>query len=133
MNNNNKIFKSFVFILLASIASGCASLYIKNGKDAFNDLKYHDAIYFFEKGLAKKDNPEASRMLAQSYMLTNDYKKAAGVFERTRLYTDNSDTDRINQAKVLMSLERYGEAKTILEGILSRDSNNTIAQELLTS
>lgn len=131
MNTNNKIFKSFVLILIVSISGGCASLYVKNGKEAYNELKYQDAIYFFEKGLAKKDDPEASRMLAQSYMLTNNYKKASEVFERTRLYTDNTDADRINQARMLMSLERYGEAKTILEGILSRDSNNTIAQELL--
>jgi peptidoglycan-associated lipoprotein len=113
--------------------SGCASLYIKSGKEAYDNLQYHDAIYYLEKGISKKDDPDGRRILAESYLMTNNYQKANELYELTTTYTDNTDQDRINYARALMSNNRYNDAKPILEGILSRDANNSVAKDLLNS
>ena len=123
----------FALILTSVVLGSCASLYVKNGKEAYDNLQYHDAIYFLEKGVAKKDEPDARRKLAESYLKINNFEKAQSTYELTTTYTDNSDTDRINYAKALMGVEKYSEAKTILEGIISRDGSNQIAKELLAS
>lgn len=108
-------------------------MYLKNGKEAYNNLQYHDAIYFLNKGVAKKDDADARRKLAESYLKVNNFDKAASTYELTNTYTDNTDADRINQARALMGIEKYQDAKTILEGILSRDAGNLVVKELLQS
>jgi len=133
MKNRLHITRIAALFIVTLILSGCASTYIKNGKEAYNNLQYNDAIYFFEKGLKKKDNADARRKLGESYLLTNDYKNAVTAYEGTVTYTDNTDKDRINYARSLMGVERYAEAKTILEGVISRDANNQIAADLLSS
>ncbi len=133
MKNRLHITRIAALFVTTLLLSGCASTYIKNGKEAYNNLQYQDAIYFFEKGLKKKDNADARRKLGESYLLTNDYKNAVVAYTGTTVYNDNSDTDRINYAKSLMGVERYPEARTILEGIVSRDASNQIAADLLAS
>lgn len=133
MNNSLHITRIASLFIVTLILSSCASTYFKNGKESYENLQYKDAIYFYEKGLRKKDNAEARRHLGESYLLTNDYRKAVETFEGITVYTDNSDKDRINFAKSLMGVERYSEARTILEGIISRDPNNQIAADLLNS
>jgi peptidoglycan-associated lipoprotein len=133
MKNSLNMTRIALFILTGMLLGSCASLYIKNGKEAYKNLQYHDAIYFLNKGVAKKDDADARRKLGESYLKINDFENAAATYELTNTYTDNSDADRINQAKALMGVERYAEAKTILEGITSRDANNQVAKELLAS
>jgi peptidoglycan-associated lipoprotein len=132
-----KMNRTIQMIVLAGgisfLGTGCASLYIKSGKEAFDNLQYHDAIYYLEKGISKKDDPEGRRILAESYLMTNNYQKANELYELTTTYTDNTDQDRINYARALMSNNRYNDAKPILEGILSRDANNDVAKDLLNS
>lgn len=133
MKNRLQITRIAALFIITLILSGCASTYFKNGKESYNNLQYQDAIYFFEKGLKKKDNPDARRKLGESYLLTNDYKSAVATYEGTTTYTDNTDKDRVNYAKALMGVERYADARPILEGIVSRDANNEIAADLLSS
>jgi hypothetical protein len=111
----------------------CASLYLKSGKQAYDDLKYQDAIYFLDKGVSKKDEADARRKLAESYLKVNNFEESSRNYDLTTTYTDNKDSDRINHVKALMGVERYSDAKTILEGILSRDAGNGVAKELLQS
>lgn len=133
MKNNRTILRIASVALTALIMSSCASLYIKSGKDAYSDMKYQDAIWFLEKGLQKKDDPQARRMLAEAYLKTNNFQKANEQFAQTALYTDNTDTDRIQEGQAKMAVGEYSQAKAIFEGILSRDPNNKLAQSLLTS
>jgi outer membrane protein OmpA-like peptidoglycan-associated protein len=126
-------FQIFSALAVVFILSGCASLYIKGGKKAYNDLKYQDAIWYLEKGLEKKDNPEARRMLALSYAMTHNYTKANEQFDRTALYTDNSDNERIAEAHARMAAGQYKQAEQIAQGILSRDPGNKVAGSILTS
>lgn len=130
---------SFLYTRITAIAlaslflSSCASLYLKSGKDAYSGAKYQDAIWYLEKGLEKKDDPEARKMLAESYLKTNNFAKANEQFAQTALYTDNSDSERIMEGQAKMAVGEYTQAKSIFEGILSRDPNNQLAQNLLSS
>jgi outer membrane protein OmpA-like peptidoglycan-associated protein len=123
----------FTLVTVASILSSCASTYLKNGKKAYSDLKYQDAIWYFEKGLTKKEDSEARKMLAESYLMVNDVDKAKDTYALTNAYTDNTDEDRLKQGKALMAKGNYDEASTIFEGIISRDPSNSTAKELLLS
>jgi len=133
MKNNLNILRFSTFVLLSLMLGSCASLYTKAGKDAYNNLQYQDAIYYLGKGIAKKDDADSRRKLADSYMRVNDYQNALSNYEIASTYTDNSDNDRVNHARALMGVERYSDAKTILEGILSRDASNAFAKNLLAS
>ena len=121
------------FVMASLLLGSCATLYTKAGKDAYDNLQYNDAVYYLGKGVAKKDEADARRKLADSYMKVNDYKNALVNYEIISTYTDNTDKDRVNHARALMGLERYLDAKTILEGIVSRDASNAYAKQLLAS
>lgn len=130
----NAYIQRIAALLLGSVMLGsCATLYTNAGKDAYDNYKYNEAIYFLDKGIAKKDDADARRKLAESYLKVNDYDKALATYEAASIYTDNSDKDRINHARVLMAKQRYLDAKTILEGIVSRDPANATAKQLLAS
>lgn len=120
-------------VLASAMLGSCATLYTKAGKDAYDNLQYNDAVYYLGKGVAKQDDADARRKLADSYMKVNDYNNALANYEIISTYTDNTDKDRVNHARALMAKERYMDAKAILEGIVSRDANNAYAKQLLAS
>jgi peptidoglycan-associated lipoprotein len=133
MKNSIRIHPWMIVVALALFMSSCATLYIKNGKESFDQLQYQDAIFFLEKGLKKKEDATGRRMLAESYLLTNDFGKAEASYALSSTATDNTDRDRINYAKALMANGKYEEAKPIFEGIISRDPSNEVAKDLLAS
>jgi tetratricopeptide (TPR) repeat protein len=90
------IFKTSIITVSASLLlSSCATLYINSGKKAYEDLNYQEAITLLEKGLSKKDNEEARKMLAESYMMVNDFENANKQFETISLYTSNTDQGKL--------------------------------------
>jgi peptidoglycan-associated lipoprotein len=128
------IVNQVVALAISSLMLGsCATMYTKAGKDAYDNLQYNDAIYYLGKGVSKKDDADGRRKLADSYMKVNDYNNALMNYEIASTYTDNTDKDRVNHARALMAKERYLDAKTILEGIVSRDPANAQAKFLLAS
>jgi len=130
----NTLLKNYMALALASLMlASCASLYQKAGKEAYQNMEYSDAAYYLGKGIAKKDEADARRKLADSYMKVNDYDNALSNYEIIANYTDNTDNDRVNHARALMGKERYSDAKAILEGIVSRDAANVYAKQLLAS
>lgn len=133
MKNNAYILRIVGMFVASLMLGSCATLYTNAGKDAYDNYKYNEAVYFLSKGVAKKDDADARRKLAESYLKVNDYDNALAVYETASTYTDNTDKDRVNHARVLMAKQRYLDAKTILEGIVSRDANNVTAKQLLAS
>jgi outer membrane protein OmpA-like peptidoglycan-associated protein len=133
MKNNAYILRIAGMFVASLMLGSCATLYTNAGKDAYDNYKYNEAVYFLSKGVAKKDDADARRKLAESYLKVNDYDNALAVYETASTYTDNTDKDRVNHARVLMAKQRYLDAKTILEGIVSRDANNVTAKQLLAS
>ena len=133
MKKNAYILRIAGMFVASLMLGSCATLYTNAGKDAYDNYKYNEAVYFLSKGVAKKDDADARRKLAESYLKVNDYDNALAVYETASTYTDNTDKDRVNHARVLMAKQRYLDAKTILEGIVSRDANNVAAKQLLAS
>lgn len=133
MKNNAYILRIAGMFVASLMLGSCATLYTNAGKDAYDNYKYNEAAYFLSKGVAKKDDADARRKLAESYLKVNDYDNALAVYETASTYTDNTDKDRVNHARALMAKQRYLDAKTILEGIVSRDANNVAAKQLLAS
>lgn len=133
MKNNAYILRIVGMFVASLMLGSCATLYTNAGKDAYDNYKYNEAVYFLSKGVAKKDDADARRKLAESYLKVNDYDNALAVYETASTYTDNTDKDRVHHARVLMAKQRYLDAKAILEGIVSRDANNVEAKQLLAS
>lgn len=121
------------FAALAILFTGCATQYIRTGKDAYADLRYQDAIWSLEKGLKRKDNAEARRLLAESYLKVNDFKNAADQYAMITVYNDNTDRDRILMGQAFMATGKYDEARSVFEGVISRDPLNKQAAALLQS
>ncbi|MFM7814188.1 MAG: hypothetical protein ACKO66_06695 [Flavobacteriales bacterium] len=117
--------------LISMSFASCASLYLKGGKDAYQNLQYQDAIYFLDKAVERKDDADGRRKLAESYLKVNNYEMAADVYDLAASYADNTDSDRLNHARALMGAQRYDDAKTVLQEIVARDAGNIQASSLL--
>ncbi|MEZ4800342.1 MAG: OmpA family protein [Flavobacteriales bacterium] len=129
-----KLFRLSIVALTGSILlSSCAGLYMKSGKTAYEELKYQEAIKYLEKGLSKKEDNEGRIMLAESYLKVNDYQNASNNYSKAALSPAFNDEDRLHQGMALMSVGQYSDARSIFEGIISRDASNTEAQALLQS
>ena len=122
-----------IFVALLFLASCTPSMYLKNGKQAYEGYRYQDAIAYFNKGLAKKEDASSRMMLANSYLKLNNFNNAISNFELASTAPDITDNDRVNRAKALMGAQRYSEAMPLLEGVLSRNPQNTQATGLLES
>jgi outer membrane protein OmpA-like peptidoglycan-associated protein/tetratricopeptide (TPR) repeat protein len=131
MNYNKNQF--FIALLAITLLASCARVNIKDGMQAFNELRYQDATTHLAKGLQKIDDPEARRALAQSYASTNRYAEAKSEYEVLALSSAYNDQDRIAYGQVLMSLSDYEAAETIFSGLLSRDPSNNMVQTLRNS
>lgn len=121
------------FLLACMLAAGCASVNLKEGKKAYDELRYADAIWYFEKGLAKKDDPESRALLANAYRITGQPEKAVKEYSQSNVTPGTTDSDKVNYARMLMSEGNYSEARNVLDGVLSRDKTNQEAQSLLLS
>lgn len=124
----------FLYILAAMLLLGsCAKISIKDGLEAYDDLRYQDAITHLENGLSKKEDPTARRALAASYLETNQFQQAEEEYSILTSTPGNTDEDRINYGRALMGSGKYNEALEIFEGILSREPSNVVAQNLRSS
>jgi tetratricopeptide (TPR) repeat protein len=68
-------------ILLLSL-SGCTRYYISQGNKNFDALAYYKAAQFYEKAVAKKQDPKALTNLAVCYRSMNEYKKAEDTYAK---------------------------------------------------
>lgn len=121
---NKLFFGSVATLFVAILLSSCARVNLKDGLQAYEELRYHDAINNLSKGLEKIDDQEGRIALANAYAQVNDYEKAAQMFEVASLSPNFTDEDRIQHGRVLMSVGKYDEAATLFSGILSRDPGN---------
>jgi len=112
-------FYPILLLLTATILSSCAGVYLKNGKLAYEQLMYQDAITNLEKGVLKKPNAESRLMLADAYMKTNNFTRAKQVYNEASIDPSISDEQRIDFGRALMSSEQYADAKDVFKGVLS--------------
>ena len=126
-------FYPILLLLTATILSSCAGVYLKNGKLAYEQLMYQDAITNLEKGVLKKPNAESRLMLADAYMKTNNFTRAKQVYNEASIDPSISDEQRIDFGRALMSSEQYADAKDVFKGVLSRTPGNEAVQNLMLS
>ncbi len=103
---------------------------VKDGIQAYEELRYQDAIVHLEKGLSKVDSDPGRRALAESYLRTNEFAKSKEMYEQLIAGTSSNDNDRINYGRVLMSTGDYSKASDVFSGVLSREPGNEVAQSL---
>lgn len=121
---NKFLYGSVATLFVAILLSSCARVNLKDGLQAYEELRYHDAINNLSKGLEKIDDQDGRIALANAYAQVNEYDKAAEVYEVASLSPNFTDEDRIEYGRVLMSVGKYDEAITLFSGILSRDPRN---------
>lgn len=120
---------AMTLVLLGS----CARVNLKDGMQAYDELRYQDAIQHLGKGLEKLDDESARRAYAASLYQTHGFADARVQYEILAATPGFSDADRINYGRTLMALKKYEDAEAVFNGILSRDPGNKIAQSLSTS
>ena len=125
--------KYFIAIAAILFLASCANIRIQEGLHSFEELQMRDAIQHLEKGLAKKDNAEGLKALAEAYRQTNQPEKAIEAYKQLLLKNADNDEDRIEYGKALMQLGDYKSAEEIFSGILSRKPSNESARFLKTS
>ena len=126
----NRLTQHIAPLFAILMLSSCASLYLDNGKAAYEELKYQDAISNLEKGLAKKSDTESRLILADAYMKTNNFTQAMETYREATVDPGVTDSQRLDFGRALMTNENYDEALAVFEGILSRSPSNEVAQNL---
>lgn len=126
-------FYPILLLLCATLLSSCAGVYLKNGKLAYEQLMYQDAISNLEKGTAKKPNTESILLLADAYMKTNNFVRAKQMYDQASIDPAITDDQRIDFGRALMSNEQYDDAREVFEGVLSRTPSHEVAQNLMLS
>ncbi|MFT5920948.1 MAG: peptidoglycan-associated lipoprotein [Flavobacteriales bacterium] len=126
----NRKLKLALLALPIILLGSCAKVSIKDGIQAYEDLRYQDAIVHLEKGLSKEDSDPGRRALAESYLRTNSFMESKEIYEQLMAGTSATDNDRINYGRALMSTEDYSKATEVFSGVLSREPGNEIAQTL---
>lgn len=125
-----KTFTKIIFgLVIAATLGSCASTYIRSGKEAYNDLMFQEAINNLDKGLAKKQDLEGLKYLADSYMRINNFDKATETYLQLSKESGVSNTDRLDFSHALLSMGKYDEARNELLKIKS----NPLASKLLES
>lgn len=130
---NQRLTRSLSFFALVLLLASCAKVNIKDGLQAYEQLRYQEAIHRLSRGLQKQNDPEARRALAQAYAQTNRMEDALQAYQLLAVEPSFNDQDRIAYGRVLMAANRYEEAEDIFSGILSRDPSNQMALTLRNS
>jgi outer membrane protein OmpA-like peptidoglycan-associated protein/tetratricopeptide (TPR) repeat protein len=118
-------------IIIFLLATQALFAQIEKGDAAFEDLKYQEAIEYYEKALQKKANPAAAARLADSYRLTGQ-SEAAEKWYRTAIEGgQNGPEVRVHYAKMLLGNNKTAEARAEAERIVATAPNNIQAQNVL--
>jgi outer membrane protein OmpA-like peptidoglycan-associated protein/Tol biopolymer transport system component len=123
--------KIIKIVVLLVFGSNVLSAQIDKGNTAFEDLKYQEAIQFYEKGLQKKSNPEAAFRLAESYRLTGQELQAEKWYKVAIDGGQNQPEVRVQYAKMLLSNNKTAEARAEAELVVTLAPNNILAQNII--
>lgn len=128
--------KKIISIILASsiILSSCSDRFYKKGTTNFDKLEYQAAITNFEKHLSKHNDPaDAKIKLANSYRLINDIPNAEKWYSQIVELPESEPINMFHYGKMLMSQEKYDEAKIWFTKYLDKVPDDFVAEMLLVS
>ncbi len=120
-----------ILIIAFVLATHALFAQIEKGDAAFEDLKYQEAIQYYEKALQKKTNPTAAARLADSYRLTGQSEAAEKWYKTAIEGGQNGPEVRVHYAKMLLSNNKTDEARTEAERVTTAAPNNIQAQNIL--
>jgi outer membrane protein OmpA-like peptidoglycan-associated protein/tetratricopeptide (TPR) repeat protein len=126
--------KHILIIIVAIVWSGfSAALFaqVDKGDAAFEDLRYQDAIQYYEKALQKRDNPEAAVKLAHSYRLTGQSEAAEQWYKKAIDGGQNGPEVRVHYAKMLLTNNKTADARQEADKVTAEAPNNLAARNII--
>ncbi|MGZ3900232.1 MAG: OmpA family protein, partial [Bacteroidia bacterium] len=125
--------KLFLLILTTVFIAGCSERLYKKGVKNYDQLAYSKAIDNFENYLAKHDKTDAVSKLANSYRFINDIPNAEKWYSKAITRPDSDPTNMFYYARILMTQEKYDDAKTWFKKYLEKVPDDFVAEMLLAS
>src|SRR6056300_1417015 len=111
-----KLFLTFVFVLSYSSIVFAEDKYFNEGLKLFNEEKYEDAKFLFEKSIIF--DPKASNSylyLAKIYEFEKDTKKEEKNLETTLLLEPNNDEALLMSMRIALEKTNYDKVKSLSE------------------
>ena len=119
--------------ILVLLLSGCAGYHIRQGNRLYDDFAYSMAIKEFQKGLSKKEFPNARIKLAESYRKMNDLPHAEEAFAKAIQLPETQPIHKMHYAQILMRNGKYDQAKIYLDQYLTAVPSDASAGKLRSS
>lgn len=125
--------KSLLVFAATAMLAGCSERLYKKGIKNYDQLAYSKAASNFEDYLAKHDKTDAAVKLANSYRFMNDIPNAEKWYSKVVVKPDCDPVNMFYYARVLMTQEKYDEAKTWFKKYLEKMPDDFVAEMLLAS
>lgn len=117
-------------MITALLLSGCASYHIRQGNRMYDDLAYSMAIQEYQKGLSKKEFPNARIKLAECYRKLNDLPRAEEAYSKAIQLPQIQPVHKLHFAQILMRNGKYEQAKIYFDQYLTSVPTDTPAKIL---
>jgi peptidoglycan-associated lipoprotein len=118
---------------IALLFSGCASYHIRQGNRLYDDFAYSMAIKEYQKGLSKKEFPNARIKLAECYRKMNDYAHAEEAYSKAVQLPTAQPVHKLHYAQILMRNGKYEQAKTYFDEYIKAVPTDEVAVKLRAS
>ncbi len=119
--------------VIALLLTGCASYHIRQGNRLYDDFAYSMAIKEYQKGLSKKEFPNARIKLAESYRKMNDYAHAEEAYAKAVQLPAAQPIHKLHYGQILMRNGKYEMAKTYLDQYITAVPTDDAAIKLRAS
>lgn len=136
MENRNFNLQALLSILMiAAMTTGLletasGQYAIKQADSQAGLYNYARAVPLYEKAYRKKTTAAAARGLAESYRLMNDYEAAEPWYARLVTMPDHTPADELHYARILISNNKYAEARQVLDAFLEKEPAHVIAANM---
>lgn len=123
------------YIILSGLLLGgaCSERMYNKGVKNYDKMAYTEAIGNFETYLKKHDKADAKIKLAQSYRMANDIPNAEKWYSQIVELPESEAINMFHYGKLLMSMEKYDEAKIWFKRYLEKVPHDIVAEMLLVS
>ncbi len=123
----------FRLSILTLLLSGCAGYHIRQGNRLYDDFAYSMAIKEYQKGLSKKEFPNARIKLAESFRKMNNLSQAEEAYAKAIQLPEAQPMHKLHYAQILMRNGKYEQAKIYLDQYLNAVPSDVSAGKLRSS
>ena len=125
-----KIKSISILFIIALLLSGCAGYHIRQGNRLYDDFAYSMAIKEYQKGLGKKEFPNARIRLAESFKKINDLAHAEEAYSKAVMLPEAQPVHKFHYGQILMRNGKYEQAKNYLDQYLTSIPTDSSARKL---